>query len=81
MLSLDDWVAQVCDSLDLPAECVDSAMVLDLTRDVAHSVSRPAAPVTAYLAGLAVGCGAAPDQVRIAINMLLPPPTLEPPAG
>lgn len=27
--------------------------LLDLTRDVAHSTSRPAAPLTAYLVGLA----------------------------
>jgi hypothetical protein len=31
--------------------------VLDLTRDVAHGVARPAAPLTAYLVGMAVGRG------------------------
>ena len=31
--------------------------VLDLTRDVAHGVARPAAPLTAYLVGVAVGRG------------------------
>jgi hypothetical protein len=31
--------------------------VLDLTRDVAHGVARPAAPLTAYLLGVAVGQG------------------------
>ena len=31
------------------------AIVLDLARDVAHDVARPAAPVSAYLLGLAVG--------------------------
>jgi len=36
--------------------------VLDLTRDVAHGVARPAAPLTAYLVGVAVGRGLAlPD--------------------
>ncbi len=33
--------------------------VLDLTADVAHGVNRPAAPVTAFLVGLAAG--RAPD--------------------
>ena len=31
--------------------------MLDLTRDVSHAVDRPAAPLTAYLLGLAVGGG------------------------
>ena len=31
--------------------------MLDLTRDVAHGVARPAAPLTAYLVGVAVGRG------------------------
>jgi hypothetical protein len=31
--------------------------VLDVARDVAHEVDRPAAPVTAYLLGMAVGRG------------------------
>jgi hypothetical protein len=36
--------------------------VLDLARDVAHAVARPAAPLTAYLVGMAVGRGLAlPD--------------------
>jgi len=30
-------------------------LVLDLARDVAHGVARPAAPLTAYLLGVAVG--------------------------
>ena len=29
--------------------------MLDVARDVAHGVARPAAPLTAYLLGLAVG--------------------------
>ena len=33
--------------------------MLDLTRDVAHGVARPAAPLTAYLVGVAVGRGLA----------------------
>ncbi|MBX6371461.1 MAG: hypothetical protein IRZ02_04305 [Acidothermus sp.] len=39
----------------LPADARDR--LLDLTRDVAHDVARPAAPLTAFLVGLAVGAG------------------------
>jgi Domain of unknown function (DUF6457) len=32
-------------------------VILDLARDVAHQVERPAAPVTSFVLGLAVGAG------------------------
>ena len=35
----------------------DTRTILDLTRDVAHQVDRPAAPMTASLLGIAVGRG------------------------
>jgi hypothetical protein len=46
----------------------DRDAVLDLARDVAHEVARPAAPLTAYLLGLAVARGgeAAPLADRVA---------------
>jgi hypothetical protein len=64
---LDDWAEVVRRELGLPAADQDEGtvgLVLDTARDVAHGVARPAAPVTAYLLGLAVGragTGAAPD--------------------
>src|SRR5262249_18373498 len=42
-----------------PAEATQKT-VLNLARAVAHTVDRPAAPLTAYLLGLAVGGGAPP---------------------
>lgn len=72
MGTLSEWIAQVCEAIDLPADSVDTVMVLDLARDVAHSVDRRAAPVTAYLAGLAVGRGAEPAQTTATILGLLP---------
>lgn len=36
-------------------EEVDIGAVLDLTRDVAHDVARPAAPLTTFALGLALG--------------------------
>lgn len=51
------WVDAVAQELGLGAvggaSVVD--LVLDLTSDVAHGVDRPAAPVTAFLVGLAAG--------------------------
>jgi hypothetical protein len=57
MNTLQEWTAAVCADLGLDPAAVDSPAVLDLTRDVAHGVARPAAPLTAYLVGVAVGQG------------------------
>ena len=61
MSELDDWLATAADALGLD-DAVDVSLVLDLARDVAHGVARPAAPLTAYLLGIAVGRGADPAQ-------------------
>ena len=62
MSTMDQWTAAVCADLGLDPSDADLRAVLDLTRDVAHKVARPAAPLTAYLAGMAVGRGLAlPD--------------------
>jgi hypothetical protein len=54
---LQEWTAAVCADLGLDPAAADSTAVLDLARDVAHGVARPAAPLTAYLVGVAVGRG------------------------
>ena len=70
---MNDWIAQVCQALDLPPESLDVPTVLDLARDVAHGVNRPAAPLTAYLAGVAVGRGIPLAQASATITGLIPP--------
>lgn len=60
MNDVNNWTTAACRALDLDPATVDTGMVLDLARDVAHHVLRPAAPVTAYLLGVAVGQGADP---------------------
>ena len=83
MATLDEWTAQVCAALDLDPGSIDQTLVLDLARDVAHGVARPAAPLTAYLLGLAVGRGAQPgdaaariaDLVRARANTATDAPT------
>jgi len=66
--TLEEWVRQVSEELGLPGE-TDRDLVLDLARDVAHGVARPAAPLTTYLVGLAAGAaGGGPAAVRAATD-------------
>src|SRR5690348_13564515 len=57
MSALEDWAEALCAELGLDAAADSQRVVLDLARVVAHTVDRPAAPVTAYLLGMAVGRG------------------------
>ena len=50
---MDEWIRQLCDALDVPIADVDTNAVLDLAREAAHNVDRPAAPVTTYIVGYA----------------------------
>ena len=56
---LDRWVDALEAELGLPPGTVDVGAVLDLARDAAHQVARPAAPVSTYAAGYAAGLAAA----------------------
>ncbi|NKI41053.1 DUF6457 domain-containing protein [Streptomyces physcomitrii] len=51
---LDEWISAVKDELGVDLD-VDTAVLLDLARDAAHSVARPAAPLTTFLVGYAAG--------------------------
>ena len=62
MSTLEQWLRVACAELGIDPASVDVRAVLDLTRDVARGVDRPAAPVTAYLLGVAVGRGLAPGE-------------------
>ena len=53
-MSLTSWSKQLTDALGIDPQ-VDLDVILDLARDAAHQVERPAAPVTAFLAGYAAG--------------------------
>jgi len=64
MNTLKEWVDLVCRELDIADVVSPAAMqsrVLDMSRDVAHDVARPAAPLTAYLLGLATGRTSDPE--------------------
>jgi hypothetical protein len=51
-VNLHDWIDELCDVLDIEVD-IDEAVVLDLARDAAHNVERPAAPITTFLLGYA----------------------------
>jgi hypothetical protein len=60
MNTLEEWTAAAGAGLGLdlgPLSTADTKTVLDVTGDVARAVARPAAPLTAYLLGVAVGRG------------------------
>ncbi|MFH9012822.1 NTP transferase domain-containing protein [Streptomyces sp. NPDC017943] len=60
---LDDWISAVKDELGLDLD-VDTRGLLDLARDAAHGVARPAAPLTTFLVGYAAAqAGGGPEAV------------------
>jgi molybdopterin-guanine dinucleotide biosynthesis protein A len=68
--TLDDFTVAACAALGLDDSSIDQELVLDLARDVAHGVLRPAAPLSAYLLGLAVGRGSDPREAAAALTAL-----------
>lgn len=72
MAALEEWTAAASRTVGLDPTELDGQrrVVLDLARDVAHRVVRPAAPLTAYLLGVAVGRGADPEQAAAALAAL-----------
>jgi hypothetical protein len=70
MTTIDDWATAACADLGIEPAQVDVRQILDLARDVAHQVERPAAPVTAFLLGLAVGGGMPADRAAARLRAL-----------
>ena len=66
---LKTWIDAVCAELNLPAD-VNVDVILDVARVAAHSVERPAAPVTTFLLGLAVAGGADASEAAVKIQDL-----------
>ena len=59
---LDAWVLELADALDVDAAAIDRNLLLDVARDAAHGVARPAAPLTTFLVGLAAAHTASSEQ-------------------
>jgi Domain of unknown function (DUF6457) len=63
-VNLHDWIDELCDVLDVEVE-VDEALILDLAKDAAHLVERPAAPISTFLLGYAAAASDGdPDEVE-----------------
>ena len=57
MSTLDEWTEALCAELGVDPGEGTQKTVLNLARVAAHTVDRPAAPLTAYFLGVAVGRG------------------------
>jgi hypothetical protein len=69
---LDEWVDEVCVALGLNPDDIDVDEILEMARDVAHGIERRAAPVTAYLIGLAAGrAGASGSEATATVQSLV----------
>lgn len=70
MSTLDDFIDETARALGLAADSLGVELrdeLLELTRDVAHGVTRIAGPLSTYLLGLAVGRGADPKASAAAV--------------
>ena len=68
-MSLSTWSERLCDALGLDLE-VEIDPILDLARDAAHGVERPAAPLTTFLVGYAAGVrGGSQDDIADCIDI------------
>jgi hypothetical protein len=59
---LADWTRSACARLDIDAGQAETVEILELAREVRRAEGEPAAIVTAYLLGVAVGRGADPKD-------------------
>ncbi|MET0448276.1 MAG: DUF6457 domain-containing protein [Aeromicrobium sp.] len=62
--ALTSWAAEIAAELGIE-QALDVDTVLKLAADAAHGVMRPAAPLTTFLVGLAIG-HAGGDPARVA---------------
>ena len=71
VVELHAWVTLLTAELGLEGE-IDEGLVLDVAREAAHNVLRPAAPVSTYLMGYAAAlAGGRPEDVeRIAARIV-----------
>lgn len=79
--TLAEWTGRACAELGIDPGALDRDAVLDLARDVAHEVARPAAPLTAFLLGVAVGRGRPMAEAVARLRALAEGWETPPPAG
>lgn len=67
-MTVEEWVPRLAAELGVDTE-IDIDAILAIAGDVAHAVERKAAPVSAFVIGLAAGrAGATPEAVADAIR-------------
>ena len=70
MDELAKWTSAVCSDLGVDEAGLDRSLVLDIARNVRRTITGPAAPVTAYLVGIAVGQGLPPSEAVARLGVL-----------
>lgn len=70
-MNLHDWIDELSDALDIEVE-IDEGLILDVAREAAHRVKRPAAPITTFLLGYAAALagGGAEETEALAARAL-----------
>ena len=67
-MTVEEWVPRLAAELGIDTE-IDIDAILAIAGDVAHAVERKAAPVSAFVIGLAAGrAGATPEAIAEAIR-------------
>src|SRR3954466_8877236 len=67
---LSAWLDELAAALDIDPTPLDRDLLLDVARDAAHGVARPAAPLTTFLVGYAAGLrGGGPAAVAEAAGV------------
>jgi len=66
---MQTWIDAVRTELKLPSD-VNVDVILDVARVAAHSVERPAAPITTFLLGMAVAGGMDVNEAATKIEQL-----------
>jgi len=75
---MSSWTDAVCAELNLPSD-PNVEVILDVARVAAHTIERPAAPVTTYLLGMLVAGGMDVNEAAAKIQDLAAtwPPSAE----
>lgn len=67
-MTLTEWTEQLSEALGVDVEFEIDA-ILDLARDAAHQIDRPAAPLTAFIVGYAAAArGGSPTNLEDCID-------------
>ncbi len=68
-MTLTEWAEQLSEALGLDLE-IETDVILDLARDAAHQIERPAAPLTTFLVGYAAGIrGGRPNDLENCLDI------------